>query len=110
MVPRYTDESEYEEICRKNKKELRALGASVKNRTWKAGAPPSLPSYPGANFSYSGLSLINFDEEWIPTVTRIRRQHSGITWESFFALLVPGLRPAFIQLAAYEERTGKYWS
>jgi hypothetical protein len=79
--------------------------ARVPGRRGKNGTPPSLPAYhdPGLR-----IGLIRFADDWTPTVTWLRRSEVQLPWLNLFTSLAHGLRPAFEQLADYEERTGRH--
>ncbi|MEU5538863.1 hypothetical protein [Streptomyces sp. NPDC020362] len=113
FVPGKMHEGEYERIRKKNETALRALPESKMNRTWKNGIPPSLPDcMPGLRFTDPVIGVIHFSEDWEPAFTRTPNTglpweaQGGFPWENPCTSLIRGLRPAFEQLAAYEEETG----
>ncbi|MFJ8860145.1 hypothetical protein ACIRD8_17110 [Streptomyces sp. NPDC102451] len=106
MMPGATSKEEYGKIREEVGTALRALPDSDMNKTWRGKVPPTLPDYPHEKPENSPVSgLIHFSADWQPVFTPtppLRRP-----WGNLFMQLIRGLRPAFDQLASYEDRTGR---
>ncbi|THA30529.1 hypothetical protein [Streptomyces sp. A1547] len=115
FVPGMMRKGEYEEIRKKNDTALRALPEPRRNQTWKSNTPPSLPDSASiGKFTGPVIGVIHFSADWRPTFTRtpatsvpweIAGDVDSFPWENLCTSLIRGLRPAFEQLAAYEEET-----
>jgi hypothetical protein len=112
LVPGTMREEEYESICGTNEATLRALPESRRNDTWKRNTPPCLPRRVRGRFTGPVIGVIHFTADWRPTFTRTPGTSvpwetvgdvDSFPWENLCTSLIRGLRPAFEQLAAYEE-------
>ncbi|MFE4690612.1 hypothetical protein ACFRH6_11200 [Streptomyces sp. NPDC056749] len=106
MLPGTMSREEYEAIRENVGRTLRALPESDRNQTWRSGTPPPLPDYPLEGPEANPVAgLIHFPEDWESEFTLTPRK--DLPWRNLFTQLTRGLRPAFDQLAAYEDRTGR---
>jgi hypothetical protein len=107
MVPAMPQE-EYQAIRTQNITDLR--DTSARNPTWKNNKAPSLPGMDKSGSVPAGL--IRFSEEWQPTFVRTmpRDPLSTVLGWSLSHDLRKGLRPAFVQLHAHEQRTGELYA
>ncbi|MEU1215039.1 hypothetical protein ABZ424_22000 [Streptomyces sp. NPDC005790] len=106
MMPGALGKKEYETIRKEVETTLRALPDSDANKTWRGEVPPTLPDYPHEKPEANPVTgLIHFSADWEPVFTPTPPVR--LPWGNLFIQLIRGLRPAFDQLASYEDRTGR---
>ncbi|MFE3760822.1 hypothetical protein ACFXPI_03535 [Streptomyces sp. NPDC059104] len=107
MVPRGIGKREYEMIRETTDLALRKPSTDDMSHAWKNATPPSLPPYSSLKLHKDpAISIIRFSADWEPTITRASYMNDA-PWLNLFTHLTRVLRPAFVQLAAYESETGK---
>lgn len=107
MVPGGMGKKEYDMIRETTALALQDLSVDAMNRTWKNNTPPSLPLYAFPELRGNPVSsIIHFSADWEPTITRTPYRNDA-PWHNLFTRLTRSLRPALIQLVAYEEKTKK---
>ncbi|MET7786728.1 hypothetical protein ABZS93_08865 [Streptomyces sp900116325] len=109
MVPGGMEKKEYDMIRETTALALQDVSDDGMNRTWKNNTPPSLPTYASPEWRTDPVvSIIHFSADWEPTITRTPYKRDA-PWGNLFTRLTHSLRPALIQLVAYEEKTKRHY-